>query len=156
MNRKNTRLFGLALLALMATAAQAQTPPAVQKITILPSRLNARIVLEAAVPLPALGAAYAAGETPQLLVEFGPAKWPEPPAVPADEPPLVKDIKVTTKSNGRSELRLTLTGKVPFRIFSEGGRNIYIETYCVSFFSKLFIPLVPPACSGKPNLPKRR
>jgi len=124
MNRKNNRLFGLALLALMGTAAWAQTPPAVQKITILPSRLNARILLEAAVPLPALAAAYTAGETPQLLVEFGPAKWPEPPAVPADETPLVKDIKVMTKSNGRSELLLTLTGKVPFRVFSEGSRTI--------------------------------
>jgi type IV pilus secretin PilQ/predicted competence protein len=124
MNRKNTRLIGLALLALTLAAAWAQTPPAVQKITILPTRLNARIVLDAAAPLAALGAAYAAGPAPLLLVEFGPAKWPEPPAVPADEPPLVKGLKVSTKSNGRSELALTLAEKVPFRIFSEGNRTV--------------------------------
>jgi type IV pilus secretin PilQ/predicted competence protein len=124
MNRKISRLISLAALALTLAVAWAQTPPAVQKITILPSRVNARIVLDAASPLPALGAAYAPGAPARLLVEFGPAKWPEPPTVPADEPALVKEIKVGTRSNGRSELALTLSEKVPYRIFSEGSRTV--------------------------------
>ncbi len=124
MNRKNARLIGLAALALALAAAWAQTPPAVQKISVLPSRVNVRVVLDAASPLSALGASYAAGGGAVLQVEFGPIKWPEPPAVPADEPPLVKDLKVMTKSNGRTQLLLTLAEKVPFRVFSEGGRTI--------------------------------
>jgi type IV pilus assembly protein PilQ len=124
MNRKKNRLIGLAALALTLAIAWAQTPPAVQKISVLPSPTHTRVILDAASPLTALGASWATGGGAVLLIEFGPAKWPEPPAIAAGEAPLVKDLKATTKSNGRSQLALTLAEKVPFRVFIEGGRTI--------------------------------
>ena len=152
MNRKKARLIGLAALALMLAAAWAQTPPVVQKITVLPSRVNARVILDTASPLPALGAVYAVGGGAVLQVEFGPAKWPEPPAVPADETPLVKDLKVTTKSNGRSQLLLTLAEKVPFRIFSEGGRTtIELEKIVRGTNDYLIAPDVQSLLVGPPR-----
>jgi type IV pilus secretin PilQ/predicted competence protein len=124
MDRKIVRLIGLAALALTLAMAWAQTPPAVQKITVLPSRVNTRIVIDAGAPYPAIGSAYASGGAAVLQIEFGPARWPDPPAVPADEPPLVKDLKVTTKSNGRSLLSIGLSEKVPYRVFTEGAKTI--------------------------------
>jgi type IV pilus assembly protein PilQ len=124
MNRKITRLIGLATLALSLAVAWAQTPPAVQKITVLPSRVHTRIIIEATAPMAAQAFSFAPGPTALLQVEFGPAKWPAPPAVPADEPQLVKDLKVMTKSNGRSLLSVSMSEKVPYRVFSEGAWTV--------------------------------
>jgi type IV pilus secretin PilQ/predicted competence protein len=124
MNRKKNRLIGLAALALTLAVAWAQTPPAVQKISVLPSPTHTCVILDAASPLTALGASWATGGRAVLLIEFGPAQWPEPPAIAAGEVSLVKDLKATTKSDGRSQLALTLAEKVPFRVFSDGGRTI--------------------------------
>ena len=124
MKRTSVQLTVLGAVALTLLSAGAQTPPAVDKISILPSRINARIILEGN-PLPAaLKSSYSTSLPAVLQVEFGPARWPQPPAVPADESPLLQGLQVEVQPNGRTLLFLALTEKVPFRIFSEGPRTI--------------------------------
>ncbi len=125
MRRTIVRLTGLTALGLSLLAAGAQTPPAVEKMTVLPSRLNTRLVLDTTAPLVPLASSFASPAVPAvLLVEFGPARWSQPPAVPADGSALLRGIQVRTKPNGRTVLALTLAERVPYRIASENSRTV--------------------------------
>jgi len=127
MNKSKQRLPVFLIGIALATAGWAQTgpSPAPVKMTVLPSRVNVRVVLEG-VTLPAGNAiGYAAGTEAVLTVNLGSIAAPTgAPAIPADDPALLRAAKFNTGTDGRTSLALTLQEKVPFRIFSEGTKTV--------------------------------
>ncbi|MBN1938650.1 MAG: AMIN domain-containing protein, partial [Candidatus Aminicenantes bacterium] len=127
MNKSNTRLTALLIGIALATVGFSQTgpSPAQVKMTLLPTRVNVRVVLDGIVPASTTAAAYAAGNEAVLTVDLGSIQAPaDAPMIPADEPPLVRAARFVPGTGGRVSLALTLQEKVPFRIFTEGTKTV--------------------------------
>ncbi len=124
MERTLVRLAGPAVLALTLLAAGAQSPPAVEAVSIVPSTVSTRVVLRTSIPPALLLTSYTAAVSPaELRLEFGPCRWPELPGIPGGET-LLHGLREETLANARTVLVLTLAEKVPYRIFPESGTLI--------------------------------
>jgi type IV pilus assembly protein PilQ len=118
-------LLLIVLLSVLTGLSQQNQPlPSITKAIILSSRINVRIVLESSGPLPGIKSAYSSSLPATLTVELGKAQTPQAPAVPADEPQLLKDIKFQITGDGRSSLLLSLKEQVPYRLLSEAKRTV--------------------------------
>ena len=128
MTKTNLRItaagVGLFLLFAGFAAFGQVNPPAGPKVTILPTRIYTRIVVEAAAPLADLKASYASVQPASLVFDLGQVAAPALPPVPADEPQLVRDIKVQTLPGGRVALVVGLREAVPFRMWTEGPKAV--------------------------------
>ena len=125
MTKNSIRLLTLVVGLAFALAGFSQTgsAPASVKVTVLPTRVNARVVMDGAV-LPA-GAfpAYASGSEAVLVVPLAKrASLAASPLIPADEPILVKAVSLINASSGPA-LGLTLAERVPFRYWTEGAKT---------------------------------
>jgi type IV pilus secretin PilQ/predicted competence protein len=117
--------FGLGLILALAGLSQTGSFPAPVKATILPTRVNTRVVVDGAVLPAGVSPAYTPGREAVLVVDLG--RLPAPPAaplIPADEPPLVRDAQFLPAADGRTSLSLTLIERVPFRIWTEGTKTV--------------------------------
>ena len=127
MNKTFLRLSCACLGLLVGFAGFSQVaPPAssAPKVMILPTRVYTRVVVESSSPLAELQAAYEPGPGVTLVLDLGKTAAPAAPLVPADEPQLVREVKVQPKADGRVALRLGLSEAVPFRLWTEGSRGI--------------------------------
>jgi type IV pilus secretin PilQ/predicted competence protein len=127
MTKTNIRLTTLVVGLAIAVAGFSQTgsSPVSVQLTILPTRVNARVVLDG-VALPAgISPAYAAGNEAVLTADLAKnAVFAAPPLIPADEPPLVLAVRLLPAAAGRTSLALTLAERVPFRYWTEGTKTI--------------------------------
>ncbi|MHB8055680.1 MAG: AMIN domain-containing protein, partial [Candidatus Aminicenantales bacterium] len=121
--RLTTFVVGLALA--LAGFSQTGSAPVPVRLTILPTRVNVRVVMEG-LALPAgISPAYAAGNEAVLVVSLAKAASPAAaPLIPADEPALIKAIDFVQTAGGRPALALTLAERVPFRSWTEGTKVI--------------------------------
>jgi type IV pilus assembly protein PilQ len=122
-----TRLAAAGVGLLLAFAGFGQVKPApasVPKITILPTRVYTRLVVEAAAPLADFKASYAPGPTASLVVDLGRIAAPTVPLIPVDEPQLVREVKVQSRPDGGVSLIVGLREPVPFRLWTEGTKAV--------------------------------
>jgi type IV pilus secretin PilQ/predicted competence protein len=129
MRRNRVRLFHLLLGVLVVLAGSAEQNPAaaaISKISVLPTRVNVRIILGTAAPLQNIKSVYAKGSPATLVIEMGKVQAPEPPPVPRDDFPLLKDIKLQKTADSAVSLVLSLTEPVPYRI-DAGPKATIIE-----------------------------
>lgn len=128
MKRIVQRLFlAVGALSLVLAGAGLQTPAplaSLAKISVLPSRVNVRIVLEPSSAVPNLTAAYDKDFPSRLVLDLGRVQPPAVPAVPADEPALVKGLIFLAGADSRTSLLVDLIGPVPFRVSTEGGKTV--------------------------------
>jgi len=125
MNKIFLRLTAGCLGLLVALTGFGQVNPApanAPKIILLPTRVYTRVVIEAASPLAGVTAAYAPGPAATLVVDLGRTAAPAAPLVPADDPQLVKEVKVQAHPDGRVSLHLGLLEAVPYRLWAEGSK----------------------------------
>jgi type IV pilus secretin PilQ/predicted competence protein len=121
--RLTTFVVGLALA--LAGFSQTGSAPVPVRLTILPTRVNARVVLEG-LALPAdVSPVYAAGNDAVLVISLTKAAVPSvTPLIPADEPALIKAANFIQTAGGRPALALTLAERVPFRYWTEGTKTV--------------------------------
>jgi len=116
---------GALSLVLPGAGLQTTAPLAsLAKISVLPSRVDVRIVLEPSSAVPNLTAAYDRDFPSRLVLDLGRIQPPALPSVPADEPALVKGLKFLAGANSRTTLLVDLSGPVPYRVSTEGGKTI--------------------------------
>lgn len=115
---------GALSLVLPGAGLQTPAPPAsLAKISVLPSRVNVRIVLEPSSAVPNLTAAYDRDFPSRLVLDLGRVQPPAVPAVPADETALVKSLKFLAGTDSRTSLLVDLNDPVPYRVTTEGGKT---------------------------------
>jgi type IV pilus secretin PilQ/predicted competence protein len=117
--------FGVGIALALAGFSQTGSSPVPVKMTILPTRVNTRVVLEG-VNVPAgFSPVYQPGRDAVLVFDLGRiAAPPTSPVIPADEPPLIRDVKFLPVASGGTTLSLTLLERVPFRSWIEGTKTI--------------------------------
>jgi type IV pilus assembly protein PilQ len=115
--------FGLGLALALSGLGQV-SPATASKVTILPTRVYTRIVVEAASPIGDVKASYAAGDQATLLVDLGSIAPPIIPPIPADDPQLVRDVQIRAQAGGRVILAVGLLEAVPFRVWTEGPKAV--------------------------------
>ncbi len=94
-------------------------------MTILPTRVNARVVLDGFVLPAGIYPAYAAGSEAVLTTDLPKgAVFASAPLIPADEPPLVLAARIRQADAGPASLALTLAERVPFRCWTEGTKTV--------------------------------
>jgi type IV pilus secretin PilQ/predicted competence protein len=127
MNRYLHRLvLAVASLSLVLPGAGLQAPSplaSLAKLSLVPSRVSVKIVLEPATAVPDLKAAYAKDNPSELVLDLGRIQPPAAPAMPAGEA-LVRDIKVQPGADSRVSLLVFLKEPVPYRISAESGRTV--------------------------------
>jgi type IV pilus assembly protein PilQ len=119
-------VLAVGALSIVLPGAGLQTPAplaSLAKISILPSRVDVRIVLEPSSAVPNLTAAFDRDFPSRLVLNLGRVQPPSVPAVPADEPVLVKGLKFQAGADSQCSLLVDLSGPVPYRISTEGGRT---------------------------------
>ena len=125
MKRKNFHL-GLPFLCLLLVLfglAQQDPTPVINTITIQPDKLATRIVLESEAALPTVKS-YWSRELPATLVfDLGKVQLPQVPPVPADDSPLLTDLKVQ-KAGSNAALWLGLKERVPYRYYLDQKRLV--------------------------------
>jgi type IV pilus secretin PilQ/predicted competence protein len=120
-------VLAVGALSLVLPGAGLQTPAplaSLAKISVLPSRVEVRIVLEPSSAVPNLTAAYDRDFPSRLVLDLGRIQPPALPSVPADEPALVKGLKFLPGAESRTALLVDLSGPVPYRVSTEGGKTI--------------------------------
>ncbi|MCX6565923.1 MAG: type IV pilus secretin PilQ [Candidatus Aminicenantes bacterium] len=127
MTKTNIRLTTLFVGLAIAVAGFSQTgsSPASVQLTILPTRVNARVVLDGVALREGISPAYAAGNEVVLTADLAKtAVFAAAPLIPADEPPLVLAVRLLPAANGWTSLALTLAERVPFRYWTEGTKTV--------------------------------
>jgi type IV pilus assembly protein PilQ len=128
MKRNVQRLvLAVGVLSIVLPGAGLQTPAPLAylaKVSVLPSRINVLIVLEPSSAVPNLTAAYDRDFPSRLVLDLGRVQPPAVPALPADEPALVKSLKFLAGPDSRISLLVDLSGPVPYRVSTEGGRTV--------------------------------
>jgi len=111
-------------IGLALSAADRPAQPSVPKISIVPSRTNVRIIVETVTPPSTIEAAYAKDFPSTLVVTLGQILGLSAPALPADETPLMTDLKVETAESGTAALYVSLKEPVPYRVYGDGPRTV--------------------------------
>jgi len=127
MTKTNIRLSTLVVGLAIAVAGFSQTgsSPVSVQLTILPTRVNVRVVLDGVALRAGISPAYAAGNEAVLTADLAKiAAFAAAPLIPADEPPLVLAARIRQTDDGRTSLALTLAERVPFRCWTEGTKTI--------------------------------
>ena len=121
--RLTTLVVGLAIA--VAGFSQTGSSPASVRLTILPTRVNARVVLDGFALPAGISPAYAGGNEAVLIADLPKgAVFAAAPLIPADEPPLVLAARLRQADDGRTSLALTLAERVPFRCWTEGTKTV--------------------------------
>jgi type IV pilus secretin PilQ/predicted competence protein len=120
-------LIAFCLLALIDLAAQAGAASVnVQRISVQPGKLSARVVFETDASLP-LQKAYYARELPQTIVlDLGSVQVLQTPPIPAEEASFIKSIQWEKTDDGQVHCLVALSERVPFRIAS-GPKSTILE-----------------------------
>lgn len=125
MKRKNL-LLGfpfLCLLLVLIGFARQNPSPVINKITIQPAKLATRIILESEAPLPAVKSSWSKDQPGTLIFDLGKVQVPQVPSLPADDSPILNDLKVQNAGNGTA-LVLALKERVPYRYYSDQRRLV--------------------------------
>jgi type IV pilus assembly protein PilQ len=125
MKRKNFHL-GLPFLCLLLVLfglAQQDPTPVINSITIQPDKLATRIVLESETALPAVKSSWSRELPATLVFDLGKVEVPQVPPVPADDSPLLTDLKVQ-KAGSNAALWLGLKERVPYRYYLDQKRLV--------------------------------
>ncbi len=125
MKRKNIHLglpFLCLLLVLFGFARQNPTP-VINSITIQPAKLSTRIILDSEAALPVVKSSWSRELPATLVFDLGKAQLPQVPPLPADDPPLLTDVKVQ-KAGDNAILWLELKERVPYRYYLEQKRLV--------------------------------
>lgn len=131
MKRKMIRqaLIALCFLALIDVAPQAAATGAdIQRISVQPGKLSARIVFETDASL-SLQKAYYARELPQTIVlDLGSVQALQTPQIPAEEASLIKSIQWEKTDDGQVRCLIALSERVPFTV-AGGPRSTVLELF---------------------------
>ena len=125
MKRKNL-LFGfpfLCLLLVLIGFARQNPSPVINKITIQPAKLATRIILESEAPLPAVKSSWSKDQPGTLIFDLGKVQVPQVPSLPADDSPILNDLKVQNAGSGTA-LVLALKERVPYRYYADQRRLV--------------------------------
>ena len=125
MKRKNFHL-GLPFLCLLLVLfglAQQDPTTVINTITIRPDKLATRIILESEAALPAVKSSWSRELPATLIFDLGTVQVPQVPPVPADDSPLLTDLKVQ-KVGSNAALWLGLKERVPYRYYLEQKRLV--------------------------------
>jgi len=127
MNKTPLRLtvgFAGLLIALAGLGQVNPGPVDAPKITILPTRIHTRVVVEGSAPLTEAFASYAPGQPATVVLDLGRVAAPPAPLVPADDPQLVREVRIRPQADGRTAIDLVLLEAVPFRFWTEGSKAV--------------------------------
>jgi type IV pilus secretin PilQ/predicted competence protein len=129
MKRNHCRqvLIAFSLLALIGSAVQAGAADvSVQRLSIQPGKLSARLVFETDAGLP-VQKVYYARELPQTIVlDLGPVQALQTPPIPAEEAAFIKSVQWEKTDDGQVRCLVALSERVPFRV-SSGPRSTVLE-----------------------------
>ena len=121
--RLTLAVVGLAIA--VAGFSQTGSSPAPLRVTILPTRVNVRVILDGAAFPAGISPAYAAGNEAVLTAELPKGSTlAAVPLIPADEPALVRAAKLVPAADGRTLLSLTLAERVPVRCWTEETKTV--------------------------------
>jgi len=121
--RLTLAVVGLAIA--VAGFSQTGSSPAPLRVTILPTRVNVRVILDGAALPAGISPAYAAGNEAVLTAELPKGSTlAAVPLIPADEPALVRAAKLGPAADGRTLLSLTLAERVPVRCWTEETKTV--------------------------------
>ena len=112
------------LLFLAGYAQDAVAPVHIQKVTVLPSPVNPRVILQSDGALTISKAAYAADLPRTLVVDLDNARVEPNLIVSTEGEPLFEEIKFVPNGEAPLRLYLSLKEQVFFRITAAGGETI--------------------------------
>ncbi|MGB8953140.1 MAG: AMIN domain-containing protein, partial [Candidatus Aminicenantales bacterium] len=112
------------LLFLVGYSQQNKSFIHINKVSFQSSKLYTRIILESDAPLHISKAAYSPESFGTLIVQLGKVQMFPLPAVPAVDPPFLKDLRLRKEADDNLFLHVDLAEPVPFRIQNGSQRSV--------------------------------